>query len=94
MEAVIEYVLTKFGIPGGIAIALYYVINKATEQRKEERDAQIDMLQQRVATLESKHVELGKDIVAQVQRIYDRLTTIGDSVKKTEGYLEGRNDKG
>jgi len=68
-------------IPGGIAIGLYYVINKATAQRKEERDAQMDLLSQRVTMLESKHVELGKDIVAQVQRIYE-LTTIGDSVRQ------------
>jgi len=94
MDPIVEYALTKFGIPGGIAVIFYYVIERATKHRKEERDSQMDMLNRRVTSLENKQVELGKDIVAQVQRIYDRLTTIGDSVKKTEGYLEGKNDKG
>jgi len=77
MEAIFEYILAKFGIPGGMAVMLYIIINYATKQRKEERDAQIDSLNQRTTKLENKQGDLEKDIVAQVQRIYDRLTTIG-----------------
>jgi hypothetical protein len=101
MEAMIEYILMNFGVPGMIGVGLYLMINHATKQRKEERDAQMNAQQQRIDLLErsfAKHIDRHegweKNVFEEVKKIYERLNPISDSVNRIQGYLEGKNDKG
>jgi len=101
MDNLIPYILTNFGIPGGIAVILYYVIERATKQRKEERDVQMDSLNRRMDALENsltkhinRHEAYEKSVCGKIDKIYERLNPISDSVNFIKGVLEGKNDKG
>jgi len=100
MEAVIEYILTNFGVPGVIAVGLYLIINHSTKQRKEERDAQMQVIGKRIDMLEAglakhinRHEAYEKSVCGKIDKVYERLNPISDSVNFIKGVLEGKNDK-
>jgi len=93
--------LAQLGIPSGVAFLLYFIIKRETEHRKEERDLQMKMLNQRLDMFEaglskhiSRHEAYEKGICSKIDDVYKRLNPISDSVNKILGYMEARNDKG
>jgi len=101
METLILGLLAQLGIPSGVAVLLYFIIKRETEHRKEERDSQIKMQNQRMDTIEaslSKHINrheaYEKSVCGKIDKIYERLNPISDSVNFIKGVLEGKNDKG
>jgi len=102
METLMPEILTQLGIPGCISLLLYLLISRETVHRKEDRDAQMKLLHGRMDMLESglakhiaHHLDYEKNICMKIDKIYDRLNPISDSVNKIQGYLEAQgNAKG
>jgi len=75
--------------------------SELTELRKSIRDKELQALKDYIYNVEqglskhiSRHVEFEKNICMKIDKIYDRLNPISDSVNKIQGYMESRNDKG
>jgi len=75
--------------------------DELTELRKSIRDKEMQALKDYMANVEqsllkhiSRHVEFEKSICAKIDRIYERLNPLGDSVSKILGYMEAQNGKG
>jgi len=100
MDAMMPEIIQQFGISGVLCILLYLVIRSSTEQRKEKRDAEIEILSNKVeANRESltKHIghhqDFEKNACHKIDRINDRLNPLCNDVSRILGYMEGKNDK-
>jgi len=102
VEAMIPDIFKQFGVSGMLCVILYLVIRSSTEQRKEKRDAEIEVLTNKVdANKESltKHInhhqDFEKNVCHKIDRINDRLNPLCNDVSRILGYMEGKkNDKG
>jgi len=100
MEAAIIDALLKMGAGGVPTAILFLYVLKSTERRKETRDAEIKILKDKIEAQKesftrhiSHHQDFEKNICHKIDKIYDRLNPISDSVKKIEGYLEAKDGK-
>jgi len=101
MDIVIPEILSQFGISGMLCVILYLVIRSSTEQRKEKRDAEIEVLTNKVESNKeslTKHInhhqDFEKSVCHKIDRINDRLNPLCNDVSRILGYMEGKNDKG
>jgi len=103
----IPEIIRQFGISGMLCAMLYLVIRSSTEQRKEKRDAEIQVLEGEVKGIKesfTKHINHHQNFennvchkIDEVHKRFDtldnRLYPISVAISKVEGYLEGKNDK-
>ncbi|MCL1956578.1 MAG: hypothetical protein FWF63_04590 [Fibromonadales bacterium] len=101
MEMLTMETLTQLGIPSGFALGLYLLSGYYTKQRKEERDSQMQVFRHELDTLKeslSKHINrhesYEKGVCGKIDKIYERLNPISDSVNFIKGVLQEKNDKG
>jgi uncharacterized membrane-anchored protein YhcB (DUF1043 family) len=75
--------------------------NELTQLRKALRDREIQALKDYIENVEqglskhiSRHVEYEKNICMKIDKIYERLNPMGDSVGRILGFMEAQNAKG
>jgi uncharacterized membrane-anchored protein YhcB (DUF1043 family) len=75
--------------------------DELTALRKALRDREIQALKDYIENVEqglskhiSRHVEYEKNICAKIDKIYERLNPMGDSVGRILGFMEAQNAKG
>jgi molecular chaperone GrpE (heat shock protein) len=73
---------------------------RATEERKAARDFEIKILSQSISSLKddlikhkSHHVDFEKNMFDKIDKVYERLNPIGDSVYKIQGYMEAQQSR-
>jgi len=73
---------------------------RAVRERKAARDSQIADVKQQIARAEemfgkhiARHNEWEKSLCGKIDKLYDRINPLCDSINKIQGYLEGKNVK-
>jgi predicted nuclease with TOPRIM domain len=71
-----------------------------TELRKSERDAQIKLLSSRIDQLEGslskhfgRHKETEQSLCGKIDKVYERLNPLCDSINRIQGYIEAKHGK-
>jgi len=80
----------SLGIPSGVGGLIYLLVNREAHHRKLERDAQIDMQNKRIESLE-RMLETFSD--KHFKQIYERLTDLDKAFSEIKGYMRGKDDK-
>jgi len=92
--------MSRLGISGSTSVLLYIIMQRNTEQRKEKRDAELQILESKVTAIKeslTKHIahhqSFEQNICNKFDKLYDRLNPLCDNVSRMLGIFEAKNDK-
>jgi len=88
MDTMIFEILKEFGLPILPSALLYLVINRATEQRVEQRNTELQILKSQLETLReslTKHISFHKDkeasLCGKIEAVHQRINKLDDKLK-------------
>jgi len=104
MDLMTPDILTQLGISGTPALIVYLIIWNSTKHRKEERNAELEILESKVEANKeslSKHLNFHRekedsvcnkidDVHKRINKVDDRLNLLSSQLHKIEGFLEAK----
>jgi len=90
MEDLLLDLATKLGLGAIPTTILGFMIRRSTEHRKEERNAEIHALENRVKVLESRNDKIDDFLHEEIKRLYDVINPLAASVSYIRGVLESK----
>jgi septal ring factor EnvC (AmiA/AmiB activator) len=105
MDTLLAEILPRLGIGGVYALAFYFLLKELLKTKLEsirrEQENKMTILEEKTKGLEaslakhiSRHRENEQSLCSKIDKLYEIINPMRETLYKIQGYMEAKNDKG